>query len=338
MATHHDKHTADDTGGNMNIIKRYIHDVTRRLPEKQRADVAKELAAEIEDMVETKANGKRPTKKHAYDVLLGMGSPSALADQYRDHPRYLIGPEYYESYITLLKTIYIIVLPIFLFITWMTESLTQNHTPGSIFLSLAGMSVELSVHLFFWSTLSFIFAQKVAGMKPQDENWTPDSLPKLPADQEITRSESYFGIAWSVVAILATLHQFPYIYNWFAPDSIPQFFAPGMWPSWTFGLFAISLLGLGIEIVKMIIGGWTKITVMGIWLVNSLAVAYFISVAFFVYPIANPDLLQIIAESLGRPDITQSVHSGIIVFIIIVILINLWEMAESLYKYKKGGK
>lgn len=62
MAANDSQHTANDTGGCMNIIKRYVHDVTRRLPERQRRDVAEELTAEIEDMVEDRAGDKRPTK------------------------------------------------------------------------------------------------------------------------------------------------------------------------------------------------------------------------------------------------------------------------------------
>lgn len=322
----------------MNIIKRYIHDVTRRLPEKQRHDVAKELAAEIEDMVEDRAKSKKPTKKHAYDVLMELGDPSTLADQYRGQQRYIIGPDYFEPYIVLLKTIYIIVLPILIFILWMTDALATNQSAWQLALKIAGVTLEAAVHIFFWTTLSFIVVQKLAGAKVRGKDWTPDDLPNTPASQEITPSESYFAIAWSVVAVLATLYQVPAIYSWLAPDNIPQFFAPGLWPGWTLGLLVISLLGLGVEIVKLAVGGWTKLTVALIWLINAISVTYFICVASFVYPIANPALLQLIAESLGRPDITQSVHTVIVVFVIIVVAISLWEMGESLYKYKKGGK
>lgn len=322
----------------MNIIKRYIHDVTRRLPEKQRSDVANELAAEIEDMVEDRAKGKNATKKHAYDVLMELGDPSVLADQYRDKPRYLIDPDYFESYVVLLKTIYLIVLPLLIFILWMTESLSTNQSIWEIVLKLAGVTLEAGVHIFFWTTLSFVVVEKIAGNRVRGNEWTPDDLPNTPPSQEISRSESYFAIAWSVFAVLATLYQVPFIYNWLAPDVIPQFFAPGMWPAWTLGLLAISLLGLGIEILKMIIGGWTKLTVAGIWLINAITIAFFISVLAFVHPIANPEMLQLIANSLGKADITQSVHTGIVIFVIIVVSICLWEMAESLYKYKKGGK
>lgn len=322
----------------MNIIKRYVHDVTRRLPERQRRDVAEELTAEIEDMVEDRAKGKRPTKQHAYDVLMELGDPSVFADQYRDRPRYLIGPDNFEPYIVLLKTIYLIVLPILIFILWMTDALATNQSAWDIILKIAGVTLEASVHIFFWTTLSFIVVEKIAGARVRGKDWTPNDLPNTPPSQEITRSESYFAIAWSVFAVLATLYQVPAIFQWLAPDDVPQFFAPGMWPAWTLGLLGISLLGLAVEIAKLAVGGWTKLTVALIWIVNSLSVAFFVSVTALVYPIANPDLLKLIAESLGKPDITQSVHTGIIVFVIIVVLVNLWEMAESVYKYKKGGK
>jgi hypothetical protein len=39
----------------MKLLDRYVHDVTRRLPEKQRKDVALELTAEISEMVEAQA-------------------------------------------------------------------------------------------------------------------------------------------------------------------------------------------------------------------------------------------------------------------------------------------
>lgn len=322
----------------MNIIKRYIHDVTRRLPEHQRHDVARELAAEIEDMVEGHAKGKTPTKKHAYDVLLELGSPSKLADQYRDRPRYIIGPDYYEPYIVLLKTIYIVVLPILVLLIGLGDALTTNQNIWQLLLKISGVALEASVHIFFWTTLSFLFVQKVAAGQAHDHNWTPKDLPDMPPTQEITRNESFFAIAWSVLAVLATSYQIPHIYNWLTPDDVPQFFAPGMWPAWTLALLIVSLLGLAVEITKFIVGGWTKLTVTLIWIINLLTVGFFVSLVSFVNPVANPDMLRLVAESLGKPDITQSVHAGIVIFVIIVVLVSLWEMGESLYKYKKGGK
>lgn len=314
-----------------------MYDVTRRLPEKQREDVAKELTVEIEEIAKGKAGKKQVSKQHVYDVLMELGSPSSFADQYRDKPRYLIGPDYYEPYISILKSIYIVVLPILAFILWMTESLTANHTPISLIVKVLGQTLEVSVHIFFWSTLSMFFVQKVADGQPPDHDWKPDDLPDLPAGQEISRNDSYFAIGWSVLAVLATLYQFPHIYSWLGPDNVPQFFSNEMWPYWTLGLLVVSVAGLIVEVIKLIVRGWTKITVTLIWIINSLSVAFFISVLTFVQQIANPDLLALIAGSLNRPDIGQSVQTGIAAIVYIIVAINIWEIAEATYKYKKGG-
>lgn len=338
MAGYDRQHAAYDGGESMKLIERYVHDVTRRLPEKQRADVARELSAEIEEMVEARAKGKRPTKKHIYDVLVEMGNPRLLADQYRDAPRFLIGPEYYEMYITLLKTIYLIVLPILIFILWMTESLTTNHGPWSLIFNIVGVAFEASVHIFFWTTLSFLVVQKFTTIEPQDHDWKPEDLPDRPVVQEIPRSDSFFAIAWLVFAVLATLFQIPAIYAWLGPDDVPQFFAPGMWPYWTLGLLGISLLGLITEFIKLKIGAWTKATVALITLANIVTVGFFVATVTYVHPIANPALLDLIASSLNRPTIANEVHTGIVVFVIIVTVISAWEIGEAIYKYKKGGK
>ena len=111
-----------------------------------------------------------------------------------------------------------------------------------------------------------------------------------------------------------------------------------MWPYWTLGLLIIALFGLAAEIVKLVVGGWTKLTVSLIAIVNVVTTAYFVSLLTIVDPIANPAMLQLVAESLNRPDITSSVVTGIAVFVIIIIAMNIWEVAEAVYKYKRGGK
>lgn len=84
----------------MNLIEIYIHEVTRRLPEQSREDIALELRSTIEDMLPDD-HGEEEVKA----VLAKLGNPAVLASEYRDQPMHLIGPRYYELYITLLKMI-----------------------------------------------------------------------------------------------------------------------------------------------------------------------------------------------------------------------------------------
>lgn len=84
----------------MNLIDLYIQEVTCRLPEKIRADIALELRSTIEDML--------PDEYSEQDVkssLSKLGDPAILANGYLDRPMYLIGPRFYDLYIQLLKMI-----------------------------------------------------------------------------------------------------------------------------------------------------------------------------------------------------------------------------------------
>lgn len=146
------------------------------------------------------------------------------------------------------------------------------------------------------------------------------------------------GIVWSVFAIIATLYQVPAIYNFLSPDDAPQFFAPDMWPEWTLGLLAISVLGLIAELIKLRVGGWNKLTTSMIVVVNSMAVVFFLSALHFVNPIANPEVSQIIAESLDRPNAAESIQTGIQIFVYIIVALNIWEIGDAIIKYRKGGK
>lgn len=317
----------------MRLVDRYVHDVVRRLPESQREDVAKELSAEIQEMIDDRSNGKNTSNKDVTDVLTDLGHPRHLADQYRERPRYVIGPEYYELYVNLLKTILVIVLPLLIFVVWMSEAMTVQHSVLSILLKLAGVAFEAAVHIFFWTTLSFALVQHFMGDQKIDGEWKPEDLPELPPEQEIGRGESYFAISWFVFAVLATLFQVPFIYSLLGPDDVPQFFAPEMWPWWTLGLLGVSLLGLIAELVKLAIGGWTKLTVGLITFTNLVAIVFFVSVVQLVQPIANPAMMALLDQNIAG-----SVEVGIKIFVAVVVILSLWEIGEAVYKLNKGVK
>ncbi|WP_396126128.1 HAAS signaling domain-containing protein [Anaerobacillus sp. CMMVII] len=89
----------------MELINRYIYAVTERLPEAQRADIAKELRGLIEDMLEERVGGGDPAKGDIEEVLLELGDPVSFADKYRGTKRYLIGPDLFTPYYTILKIV-----------------------------------------------------------------------------------------------------------------------------------------------------------------------------------------------------------------------------------------
>ena len=84
----------------MNLIEAYVYEVTRRLPEKMRGDIALELTSTIEDMLP-----ENFTEQEVMEVLSKLGDPAQLAASYRDTPMYLIGPKVYDAYIWTMKMI-----------------------------------------------------------------------------------------------------------------------------------------------------------------------------------------------------------------------------------------
>ncbi len=93
----------------MNQIDRYVYAVTRYLPEDIRADVSKELYSNIEDMLPEEA-----TDQEIKQVLLKFGSPSKLASEYNPKKRYLVGPVFYDQYISILKMVVGICIAVFI--------------------------------------------------------------------------------------------------------------------------------------------------------------------------------------------------------------------------------
>ena len=99
----------------MNLIEIYIQEVSRRLPEKMRKDIALELRSTIEDMLPAHYN-----EEDVKDVLNQLGNPAKLANAYKDQPMHLIGPRYFDVYVSLLKMI-IPIAAVISFITIMTN-------------------------------------------------------------------------------------------------------------------------------------------------------------------------------------------------------------------------
>src|SRR5690625_2955474 len=92
------------------MIDRYIYAVTRELPRKHHNEIASELRTLIDDMIEGMDNHFSEEEKIEY-VLRDLGNPKELAARYRGRERYLIGPNYYDKYILVMK---IVIIAIFI--------------------------------------------------------------------------------------------------------------------------------------------------------------------------------------------------------------------------------
>ncbi|SET74189.1 hypothetical protein SAMN05421676_107150 [Salinibacillus kushneri] len=191
----------------MNLIDLYIQEVTRWLPKDERKDIALELESAIYDMLPENYG-----EEDVYQVLEVMGDPAVLANKYREKPMHLIGPKYYDVYMSLLK----IILPIAIVISLLTvvgvEFLNsiEDNTALQTLLSLIGDVISnvitASIQAFVWLTVIFALIERVDGMNdglPRwmgFKSWSPEHLKQAKNVSEkkaIKTSEVYARLIWT---------------------------------------------------------------------------------------------------------------------------------------------
>jgi len=191
----------------MNLIDIYIQEVTRRLPEKSRDDIAMELRSTIEDMLPDNYS-EEDVKK----TLSELGDPTLLANEYRDHPAYLIGPLFYDLYISVIKMVMPIAIGIGLAVYYMVSLSEWNREGGigKLMAILFGESIwtamTIFIHAIFWITLVFFVLER-SGVSPTSlrktgEKWNPEDLkaiPFIPKKKAIPKAEAIASIIWTLI-------------------------------------------------------------------------------------------------------------------------------------------
>ncbi|HDR7794682.1 TPA: hypothetical protein QCY19_003330 [Bacillus luti] len=256
----------------MNLIEVYIQEVAKRLPEKNRDDIVLELRSTIEDML--------PDDYNEYDVksvLTKLGSPVSLANGYMDRPMHLIGPRYFDVYMTLLKMI-IPIAAVIALIAMVAEnfiSYTGDQAVLNVILQLIGKGIgeifEVALHVFFWLTLVFAILERTDKDKNTEplttslKKWTPDDLKNIsyvPKKKAISKFEVFGGLMWT--AVWATLYFYANhlvgVYN--GTEKGLEFVAPTFnqdvllqyWPL----VVIMVIFEVSMSLYKLVQGQWTK--------------------------------------------------------------------------------
>lgn len=284
----------------MNLIDIYIQEVTRRLPEKSREDIALELRSTIEDMLSDDYS-----EEEVKEVLEKLGNPATLASGYRDQPMHLIGPRYFDVYVTLLKMILPIAAVISLISMIATYFMNYGGEEAVINVALHIMGegiwriIEVSMQVFFWVTLVFAILERTDKGKDQNplttslSKWTPDDLKNIsyiPKKKAITKFEVFGGLMWT--AIWATLYFYAEhlvgIYR--GSETGLEFVVPVLNHQVLLHYWPIVVVIIGCEIAlslyKLMKGQWTK----SIAIFNM--VVQVVGTVVFIVIFSNPDLLH----------------------------------------------
>lgn len=334
----------------MELINRYVYAVTHKLPEQQRAEIDKELRGLIEDMLEERTQESPPSPKDVEAVLAELGNPVEMADRYRGGKRYLIGPELFPSYVSVLRIVWA-AIGIALGVMFVIEAVMEpthvlDHFVDGLVTIIMGLTQGFAWVTVIFGILEYTGARKPVGKKAEPD-WRPSDLPQLPDDkQRISAAEPIGSIIFSILFVVLFSYSIDLLGVWRITGGertvIPFFdkevFSPYLPFIWI--LLAVSVLK---DIVKLNARRWTlrlvgmEITVTVLYLI--LAVFMFADPAIW-----NPDFMQqavdsglVAAGSEGYDTfstIWERVTSGIIYLIGLVSAIQIISLIVTAYRHK----
>ena len=97
------------------LVERYVHQVGRYLPPKERAEIEAELRSQIEDQLDDRFGGS-PSPAEVALVLKELGEPRRMAASYGSE-QYLVGPDLYPYMMGVLRYGWVLVPAIVVFLT-----------------------------------------------------------------------------------------------------------------------------------------------------------------------------------------------------------------------------
>ena len=199
----------------MNLIDRYVTEVGKHLPRKNRLDIEAELRSTLEDMLEDRSQqtGRPADEALAEELLQEYGAPRKVAATYQTYP-YLIGPRMYHIYTMVLKIVLFAVtlgLTIATIVSLFSSNLTSPELLQSLADFVAGL-VSALVAAFGNVTLVFAILERVLPDSEfeKEETWTPAELTKEPEANRVSTSEMIFSIIFTAAALMI-LNLYPQI-------------------------------------------------------------------------------------------------------------------------------
>lgn len=188
----------------MELMERYLYDIGRRLPARQREDIVKELRSLLSDALDARTEGREPTEEDVVAVITAFGSPASVASRYAGE-RYLIGPRMFDLYWLVLRIV-LAAMSGGLLVALIVSLVFETTSSVDVFLKVLKFVPGLftgAITAFGYVTAIFFlierFAKKSTVEKAVEDDWKPRDLPNIPVREDRP------GKAGPIVAICFTL-------------------------------------------------------------------------------------------------------------------------------------
>ena len=187
----------------MSLIERYIHEVGRHLPAKDRSDILVELRSSLEDALESKVN-QEPSEADVVALLKAFGTPKEVAASYYPEGQYLVGPTLYP----LFRMVIVIVLAAVIGAQLLAVGIGFFFSQEAIDPVQAGLSLLNSIPAALGMVLIVFIILQRFDVQPEllDSEWDPRNLPQIEATEEpVKRGERVFSIIMTIVLLILLL-------------------------------------------------------------------------------------------------------------------------------------
>jgi hypothetical protein len=352
MVCHGCDHAADvvvKKENEMNLIDKYIAEVGKHLPRKQRADIEAEIRSTLEDMLDEQSERKQAQgavdDALVIELLKEYGTPRQVAESYTG-PRYLIGPRIYPIFELVTKIVMACVFGALLLAFVISGAVTKSFA-GTEFISFlaefwSGLFGAL-ISTFGSLVITFAIMERVmpAGKieKEMEEDWNPADLAKEPDPDEVKMSESIATIIFTSAGLII-FNLYPNIIGFGFMSEGEWTFVPILSEAFFRYLPWINLLGV-IQIVFSLYQlrqkVWTLFTRL-CWIAIEIG-----SIALAVAMLTGPALIDLnparfsgtpLAEAMPVLAKIMQYMPWMVLFIIIVV--STIEVAQMIYHLIKG--
>ena len=289
-------------------IDRYIYEVTRHLPRRQRQQATLELQELIADQAAL-TGGEDAVRR----VLEKLGPPAAYAATLREkEPFFVLLPAWYAGYRFVL-TIVLCAVGGGLLLSALMQAVAQPQNLSAVLLS--GLSSLFSGLLaaFGGVTVLFLLFQRLHWQPfSGSAAFSPDQLLPVPKPGEkISRSDSVIGVVFSTLflGLLVVAPQLfgVYVFREKTLTAILPFLNLSAWNTLLPVLVLLFVLSLCDELVKLSIGRYNR-TVAVATTVFSLLQTACSAWLFLGLPLLNPAFPQAFGEAFRQDSLSLAAH------------------------------
>jgi hypothetical protein len=333
----------------MNLIDKYVAEVGKYLPRRNRADIEAEIRSTLEDMLdERKQATGQADEPTVIQMLKEYGTPRKVAESYGAR-QYLIGPRLYPTFIMVTQIAISVLLVIML--VGLGLGLADSDLSGPGFLLTVGESLMnlLGSLIAVFGNIVLVFAilertLPAEELEKEMDEWDPAKLASEPDSDQVKFGEQIATILFTA-AFLIVLNLYPNIigFGFFQNDEW-VFLSPILSDAFFSYLPFINILGL-MEIVLSIIllrqgiwQAWTRITRAALELGN---------IALAVAMLRGPSLVNLTVKQFDGTPLAESapvfvwvaqwVPTLVLTVVIVVASIEVGQTAYRLVKSRQSA-